>query len=113
KETKTFPPLELLWPADSPQWKAKLPDTVKDGRLPLDFGPTLLKMFNEPKTVDVAGIVVFLPPAGKGNGAAVVICPGGGYAHLAADHEGEAVARWLNDQGVVGIVLRYRLGPKY
>lgn len=54
-------------------------------------------------------LTVYLPPAGKGNGAAVLICPGGGYATLAFDHEGNAVARWLNENGIAGIVLKYRL----
>lgn len=43
--------------------------------------------------------------------AALVICPGGGYGHL-ADHEGSDYARWLNAQGISAFVLRYRLGSK-
>ena len=43
------------------------------------------------------------------NGAAVVICPGGGYGSLAIDKEGHDIARWLNTFGVTGIVLKYRL----
>lgn len=61
---------------------------------------------------DVPAITVYAPPEGKANGAAVVVCPGGGYGGLAA-HEGEPVARWLNTLGVTGFVLRYRLGPRY
>lgn len=108
-----FPPMLLLYDGDPPGAKGPLPREAKDGKLPLDFGPTLRKMFNDPKIADVAGIVVFPAPKEKANGAAVVICPGGGYAHLAADHEGEDVARWLNTLGVTGIVLKYRLGPRY
>jgi acetyl esterase/lipase len=44
---------------------------------------------------------------------AIVVCPGGGYGALAIDHEGHAVAQWLNSQGVAAFVLRYRLGPRY
>lgn len=62
---------------------------------------------------DVPGVIAYLPEAGKGNGAAVVICPGGGYGGLAMDHEGHQIARWLNSLGVAGIILKYRLGPKY
>jgi putative heme-binding domain-containing protein len=54
-------------------------------------------------------ITVFLPPKDKATGAAVVICPGGGHRYLSIDHEGYDVARWLNSQGVAGIVLKYRL----
>jgi acetyl esterase/lipase len=41
--------------------------------------------------------------------AAMVICPGGGYAHL-APHEGNDYALWLNQHGVTCFVLKYRLG---
>ncbi|MGE4002882.1 MAG: alpha/beta hydrolase, partial [Planctomycetaceae bacterium] len=47
------------------------------------------------------------------NGAAIVVCPGGGYAHLAMDHEGHQIAQWLNSIGVTAAVLKYRLGPRY
>ena len=43
----------------------------------------------------------------------VVVCPGGGYVHLAIDHEGKQIAAWLNNLGVSAFVLKYRLGPKY
>jgi len=54
-------------------------------------------------------LTVFLPDPAKANGAAVLICPGGGYGNLAFDHEGNAIARWLNDNGIAGIILKYRL----
>ena len=54
-------------------------------------------------------LTVFLPAPEKANGAAVMICPGGGYGTLAFDHEGNAIAKWLNDNGVAGIILKYRL----
>lgn len=56
-------------------------------------------------------ITVFKPPKDKDTGAAVVICPGGGYSILAYDLEGTEVAEWLNTFGVTGIVLKYRV-PK-
>ena len=46
----------------------------------------------------------------KANGAAFVVCPGGGYGGLAADHEGVQVAKWFNGIGVSAFVLHYRLG---
>ena len=49
--------------------------------------------------------------ASKGNGAAVVICPGGGYGGLVTGAEGHGIAKWLNQHGITGIVLEYRL-PK-
>jgi len=62
---------------------------------------------------DQPSIRIYAPPAGKSNGASVVICPGGGYAILAYDHEGSQVAQMLNEHGITGIVLQYRLHPKY
>jgi acetyl esterase/lipase len=58
---------------------------------------------------DVPTLTVYLAAPDKATGAAIVICPGGGYAHL-ADHEGSHYARWLNEQGIAGFVLKYRLG---
>jgi acetyl esterase/lipase len=58
-------------------------------------------------------LTVYLPPADKATGTAVVACPGGGYGALAVDHEGKAVAEWLNEHGVAAFVLKYRLGPRY
>ncbi len=61
---------------------------------------------------DIPAILVFKPEAGKENGAAIVICPGGGYGGL-AEHEGTKVGEWCAANGILGVVLRYRLGPKY
>ncbi|GAB2532460.1 alpha/beta hydrolase [Rufibacter soli] len=54
-------------------------------------------------------LTVYLPPKGKGNGTAVIICPGGGYSKLAASHEGSDVAQKFAEQGVAAFVLKYRL----
>jgi acetyl esterase/lipase len=54
-------------------------------------------------------LTFFRPAKEKDTGAAVVICPGGGYNILAWDLEGEEVAAWLNSIGVTGIVLKYRV----
>jgi len=58
-------------------------------------------------------LTIHLPPAGRAVGSGVVICPGGGYTHLALDHEGKQVAEWFNSLGVAAFVLKYRLGPRY
>ena len=54
-------------------------------------------------------LTVYLPPKDKATGAAVVICPGGGYSGEAMDLEGYDVARRFVGNGVAGIVLKYRL----
>jgi acetyl esterase/lipase len=58
---------------------------------------------------DIPTITPYLPDPKTATGAAMVICPGGGYAHL-APHEGNDYALWLNQHGVACFVLKYRLG---
>lgn len=60
---------------------------------------------------DVPTLTAYLPDPAKASGAAIVICPGGGYGGL-APHEGAGYAEWLVENGVAGIVLKYRLGSK-
>lgn len=60
---------------------------------------------------DKPTMTVYLPMA-DATETAVLICPGGGYGHLAMDHEGHQVAQWLNSFGVAGVVLDYRHGGK-
>jgi pectinesterase len=62
--------------------------------------------------VDIPTLTPFLPLKEKATGAAVIVCPGGGYDHL-ANHEGAPVAEWLNSIGITAFVLKYRLGPRY
>lgn len=63
------------------------------------------------QNVSVPTLTPFLPAKGKGNGTAVIIAPGGAFVLLAMDHEGWAVARWLQSQGVAAFVLKYRVLP--
>lgn len=58
---------------------------------------------------DIPTLTAYLPDATNATGAAMVICPGGGYAQL-APHEGNDYALWLNQHGVTCFVLKYRLG---
>jgi len=77
------PKTELLWPAGAPGAKGS---EAKDK-------PTL---------------IIYLPEKEKANGGAIVVCPGGGYQHLAIDHEGHQIARWLNDNGIAAFICDYR-----
>jgi acetyl esterase/lipase len=61
------------------------------------------------RNVSEAVIYVYLPPKEKNTGAAIVICPGGGYSFEAMDYEGYDIAKWLNTLGIAGVVLKYRL----
>jgi acetyl esterase/lipase len=65
------------------------------------------------EAVDKPKITVYLAPADRATGAAVVVCPGGGYRVVAADHEGRQIAEWLSSLGVSAFVLQYRLGERY
>ena len=58
---------------------------------------------------DMAKVTVFLPDEKKATGRAVVCCPGGGYQHLAMQHEGFDWAPFFNGQGIALIVLKYRM----
>ncbi len=79
----SLPKTELLWPNGAPGAKGS-----EDGDKPT--------------------LTIYLPPKEKATRAAVVICPGGGYGHLAMDHEGHQIAQWLNSLGVAGFILKYR-----
>ncbi|MEN2488621.1 alpha/beta hydrolase [Flavobacterium sp. B11] len=59
--------------------------------------------------VSVPTLSIFIPKEAKPNQTAVVICPGGGYTHLAFDKEGTKVAEWFNSLGIAAFVLKYRM----
>lgn len=54
-------------------------------------------------------ITVYRPAKERNTGAAVVVCPGGGYSILAMNLEGTEICRWLNSIGVTAILLKYRV----
>src|SRR5882724_11936647 len=92
-------------------WRGKPPD---------DYGEIGEEKFREPwseasknakwlTNVTRPTVTVFRPEPAANNGAAMLICPGGGYWNLAWDLEGEEVAAWANTVGMTGIVLKYRV----
>jgi len=96
-----------LWPQTAPGDKGELGeehDTTKasDG---LVAGKTVIRTGN----VSRPTITICRPPKEKDTGAAVVVCPGGGYYILAMDLEGTEIVEWLNSIGVTGILLKYRV----
>lgn len=90
-----------------PLYKGKIllskPVANRETSVPGADGNPRIRKVSEPT------LTVFLPPKEKGNGTGVIICPGGGYVHLAIVHEGYDVAKLLNDWGVAAFVLKYRL----
>jgi acetyl esterase/lipase len=90
----------LLWPNGAPGSEGKtaseLVETSKSGERNIS-------------SVHKPSITPYLPEAGKGNGIAIVIAPGGGHRILCVDHEGHNLARWLAERGVAAFILKYRL----
>lgn len=74
------------------------PEGVPDAQGDTDLDKPELTVFLPDKAVSQTGVVVF---------------PGGGYSHLAMDHEGYEVAKWLNGLGIAAFVVKYRLGTRY
>lgn len=77
--------------------------------------PTAIKLWDAgapgtpaTKAEDEPELTVYVP-AEKSTATAVIVVPGGGYGHLAMDHEGVQIAEWLNGFGVTGFVLKYRM----
>lgn len=96
-----------LWPAKPPGETAEFPaeaDTSgpESNRV---AGKYVIRLGN----VSTPQLAIYRPPADRDTGMSVVICPGGGYHILAYDLEGTEVAQWLNEQGITGIVLKYRV----
>lgn len=56
-----------------------------------------------------AELFVYRPQPAENTGMTLIICPGGGYSHLAMQHEGELFARWLTKRGITAVVLKYRM----
>jgi len=88
------------------------PNGLQDGQtITLWTGPAPGALGPDP--ADIPTLTVYLPRVLAPNTPAVIVCPGGAYVALAANHEGRQVANYLNSLGVAAFVLRYRLGPRY
>lgn len=59
--------------------------------------------------VSIPTLTLFRPKADKDTGAAIIVCPGGGYSYVVVDKEGSEVAEWLSTLGVTGVLLKYRV----
>jgi acetyl esterase/lipase len=96
-----------LWPGVVPGEKKILP-AESDLNKPTDrliAGRPIIRLGN----VQQPTITVYRPDPAKDTGAAVVVCPGGGYNILALDLEGTEICDWLNSIGVTGVLLKYRV----
>lgn len=74
---------------------------------------TWFRQWGDPmaRNITNATLTPFLPKPGTGNGAAVIVAPGGGFRWLSMGNEGWEVAQALADQGIAAFVLKYRLQP--
>ncbi|HEY3376285.1 MAG TPA: alpha/beta hydrolase [Armatimonadota bacterium] len=92
-----------LWPGDAPG-TAGMPNEEYSQMGGLEARPIrLIYAVTQPT------LTVYLPEASQRTGAAVIVCPGGGYSLLAIDIEGHAVARELAARGLLAAVLKYRM----
>jgi acetyl esterase/lipase len=97
----------LLWPGAAPGEKGDIGeehDTTKPSD-ELVGGKRVIRLGN----VSAPSLTLYRPLQDKDTGAAVVVCPGGGYSILAMDLEGTEVCHWLNSIGVTGVLLKYRV----
>ena len=90
----------LLWPNGAPGSEGKTTEEVVEKTA---SGERNITGIHKPS------LTPYLPEAGKSNGAAIVVAPGGGHSKLCVDHEGHNLARWLAEHGVAAFVLKYRL----
>ncbi|MEK6258331.1 MAG: alpha/beta hydrolase [Planctomycetota bacterium] len=90
----------LLWPNGAPGSEGKAAEEVVEKTA---SGERNVTGIHKPS------LTPYLPDAGKVNGAAIVIAPGGGHSKLCVDHEGHNLARWLAEHGTAAFVLKYRL----
>lgn len=93
-----------LWPGKPP---GELP--VRGAEKTFIHTSTLYGTSVVTTNVTKPALAVYLPPRGNNTGTAMVICPGGGYWDLYTENEGEQVASWLNYNGIVAVVLKYRV----
>jgi acetyl esterase/lipase len=92
-------------------WPGKVPGETKEKSGPVKAATENDNILRISEVTDPA-VEVFLPKKSEANGAAVIICPGGGYQILAYDLEGTEIAAWLNKNGYAAFVLQYRVPQK-
>lgn len=80
---------------------------------PLEASPPSAPGAKGDQPEDKPSLTIYLPSSEKSQRVGIVVCPGGGYGHLAMVHEGKDIAEWLNSIGVAAFVLKYRLAPRY
>ena len=121
--------LATVWAvqADGPLWAAEIP-LWPDGSAPLPPLPQGVSAPTEPEVVTAEGrpaegaanrwvsgttrpsLTPHCARSARRSGAAVIVCPGGGYSGMAWDKEGEHISEWLAQRGITAFTLKYRHG---
>jgi acetyl esterase/lipase len=108
--TPADPPLVVeIWPGKPPGDSSAIGE---EKFIEMKVGGKPYQVFGRPTkwltNVTKPTLTIYRPAREKDTGAAMLICPGGGYHNLGWDVEGEEVAEWLTSIGLTGIILKYR-----
>ena len=101
-----------IYPLEAPAEPNAIP--LGTGKVEGQTAPeTWFRQWGDPmaRNISTATLTPFLPKAGKANGAAIIVAPGGGFRWLSMGNEGWEVAQALADRGIPAFVLKYRLQP--
>jgi acetyl esterase/lipase len=98
--SNTFAQIEIvnLWDGNIPNSQETTEEEIIE-----ETEITRLSLVNNPT------LEIYLPSKRNATGKGVIVCPGGGYRHLAYDWEGTDIAKWFNSKGIAAFVLKSRL----
>ena len=89
-------------------WNGKIPGSIESPRFKEDTVRIENGKIRIAKVINPT-VTIYFPEKRKSKCTVVIICPGGGYERLSVDNEGTDIAGWLNQNGITGIILKYRL----
>jgi acetyl esterase/lipase len=92
---------------------ARIPAADPPVPKPVELWPGTVPAATGTSDEDKPAVYPYLPDPAARTGAAILVCPGGGFTTRCADFEGVLIARWLQDRGIAAFILRYRIRPLY
>ena len=101
---KPYEPIELFPREMMEATKMTKPESYEDKENKSPDKPVRIR-----SNVSYPTITYYPAEQGMATGAAMIVCPGGGYHILAEDLEGTEICQWLNRNGITAILLRYRV----
>ena len=93
----SLPPMNL-WPGAAPGVTPGAGTETDDGK-------------GRAANVTVPTLTAYLPEKGTGTGAAIIVCPGGGYVRVGVGPKGLPAAAHFVPRGVAIFILKYRTSP--